>query len=231
MGALFRGLLGLAFLGFYGANAWAESPAAPSPPAPPVTAASELTAASANFWQEWTETKTGADFTGLTSAIDCNCEKKTPAGVADISPKDVKAQAVAPPNKPKPVVDVAITRPDEAAKLLSESTGAATDSVSRAALATVIDMRMSPEVREAAIEQVVPESRTQVEEFRANLSTGIPGLPGIYLGDTAQSSAWSGGTSGGGGESYGGGSYDGGRASAPSGYTPVSGGSMGCPSR
>jgi hypothetical protein len=43
----------------------------------------------------------------------------------------------------------------------------------------------------------------------ANLSTGIQGLPGIYLSDEPIESSV--------------------RAEAPAGYAPVSGGSMGCP--
>jgi hypothetical protein len=90
---------------------------------------------------------------------------------------------------------------------MSESVASSQDQVSDAALATVISMRISPEVRQAAAPFVAPEAQARVEEFKANLSTGIPGLPGIHLGES------------------------GGRPSLPQGYTPVAGGAMGCPSR
>jgi hypothetical protein len=130
----------------------------------------------------------------LTTAVGCGC-----------GPAADGAQ-----NQGKAAVDIAITRPAEAAQFMSESVASSEDPVSNAALATVINMRISPDVQQAAAPLVAPEAKARVEEFRANLSTGIPGLPGIYLGEHDDG---------------------GGRPGLPEGYTPVAGGSMGCPSR
>lgn len=176
------------------------------PPGGPAASSSDPAALSTNFWSDWNEAKSSEGVKSLTAAV--GCADKTRAAAAAAA-KDGK----------QGIVDVAITRPEEAAKFLSEVTTSSNDTVSDAALATVINMRTSPEVRDAAAPLVAPEAQARVEEFRADLSTGIPGLPGIYLGDTA-------GANGGGG---GGGS--GGRAAMPTGYTPVSGGSTACPSR
>jgi hypothetical protein len=72
-------------------------------------------------------------------------------------------------------------------------------------------MTTPPQTLEQAAPLVAPEAQAAAETFRANLSTGIPGLPGIYLGDSPAGFTV--------------------RAEAPSGYAPVAGGSMGCPAR
>jgi len=162
--------------------------------APHASAPDDPTTLSSDFWTDWTRTRSSANFAALSTAVGCGCG---PAGNGE-------------PHQGKAAVDIAITRPAEAAQFMSESVASSQDPVSDAALATVINMRISPKVREAAAPLVAPEAQARVEEFRANLSTGIPGLPGIYLGEHAQG---------------------GGRPSLPEGYTPVSGGSMGCPSR
>ena len=163
----------------------------PSPEAP---TPNDPTALSSGFWADWNKTKSSANFAALTTAVGCGC-----------GPAADGAQ-----NQGKATVDIAITRPAEAAQFMSESVASSEDPISDAALATVINMRISPDVQQAAAPLVAPEAKARVEEFRANLSTGIPGLPGIYLGDHADG---------------------GGRPSMPEGYTPVAGGSMGCPSR
>ena len=166
----------------------------------PAAAANDPAALSAGFWGEWQKTKSSKEFTALTAAVDCGCTVSTAKGTT-------KNGA---PNQAKAVVDIAITRPDEAARMMGEATASIQDPISNAALATVVNMRIPPEVREAAAPLVAPQARARVEKFRANLSTGIPGLPGIYLGDN---------------------DYGGQRADVPSGYTPVAGGSRGCGSR
>jgi hypothetical protein len=163
-------------------------------PSPEVSAPNDPTTLSSGFWADWNRTKSSANFAALTTAVGCGC-----------GPAADGAQ-----NQGKATVDIAITRPAEAAQFMSESVASSEDPVSNAALATVINMRISPDVQQAAAPLVAPEAKARVEEFRANLSTGIPGLPGIYLGEHAD-----------GGE----------RPGLPEGYTPVAGGSMGCPSR
>jgi hypothetical protein len=163
-------------------------------PSPEASAPSDPSAVSSGFWSDWNRTKSSANFAALTTAVGCGC-----------GPLADGAQ-----NQGKATIDIAITGPAEAAQFMSESVVSSQDPVSDAALATVVNMRISPDVQQAAAPLVAPEAKARVEEFRANLSTGIPGLPGIYLGDHADG---------------------GGRPGLPEGYTPVAGGSMGCPSR
>lgn len=175
----------------------ATSQAEPAPPAmekpeAAAPAADDPAALSAGFWGEMKKAEASESFAALKAAV---------GGAAK--------NAAAKPSGAQRIVDVAISKPEEAAKVLSEATAASADSVSANAAATAVSMITSPQTREAAAEYVAPEAQERVETFRANLSTGIPGLPGIYLGDNSSVA----------------------RASAPSGYTPVSGGSSGCPTR
>ncbi len=166
-----------------------EKPAAAKP------SANDPSALSGAFWGDWNKTKASDEFGTL----------KTQVGIADRT----KATAAATPGKQQ-VVDVAVQRPEEAAKMLSGASAAASDSAQTNALATVVNMVTTPKTREAAVALVAPEEQARVETMTANLTTGIQGLPGIYLGDVEQSAP---------------------RASVPSGYTLVSGGAMGCPTR
>jgi hypothetical protein len=70
-------------------------------------------------------------------------------------------------------------------------------------------MRTTAKAREAAAPLVAQNAKARVAAMTANLSTGIAGLPGIYLGDNAQANG-------------------GRRAATPSGYAPVAGTSAGC---
>jgi len=152
------------------------------------------------FWTDWNETKASPAVTALTEAV----------GDAD---KRAAAIAAAAEAKKQAIVPIAINRPEEAAKLLDTAAGSGNDPATENALATVVNMRVAPETRAAAIPYIAPQAQQRVESWNANLSTGIRGLPGIYLGGNQQ--ADSGGAA----------------ASAPAGYAPVSGGSLGCPSR
>lgn len=169
---------------------------APEKPAAAKPSASDPSALSGAFWGDWNKTK----------ASDAYGTLKTQVGVAD----KTKATTAAPKPGQQQVVDLAVQRPEEAAKMLSGASAAASDAAQTNAAATVLNMVTTPETREAAVAYVAPEEKARVETMTANLTTGIQGLPGIYLGDVAQSAP---------------------RASVPSGYTPVSGGAMGCPTR
>jgi len=229
-------------------------------------------AVSSGFWADWNKTKSSTNFEALTTAADCGCGATAAGG-----------------NQGNTPVDIAITRPAQAAQFLSKSVASSQDPVSDAALATVMNMRIPPQVNQAAAPLVAPEARARVQDFRANLSTGIAGLPGVHLGGQAAGGNQSGQAAGGnqsgqaagvqggqpgsgnqGGQADDGGNLgdqaadggtlggqaddihlgpqtaDGGipglpgiylgdqaggdRPSVPQGYTPVAGGSMGCPS-
>ncbi|NOT41209.1 MAG: hypothetical protein HOP13_12020 [Alphaproteobacteria bacterium] len=166
-------------------------------PAPAKPAPGDPAALSGAFWGDWNKTKGSEDFAALKTKVGCADKTKATA-------------AAAKPGKQQ-IVDLAVARPEEAAKLLAgASAAAATDAANANALATVVNMVTTQKTRDAAVAEVAPEDKARVETMNANLSTGIDGLPGIYLGDVEQSAP---------------------RASAPTGYTPVSGGSFGCPAR
>ena len=161
-----------------------------TPPDQPPAADRDPSMMSADFWQEWQETKSGEAYRLLTSANDCGCTDPAKKSAGDEK------------QKPKDVVDILVTQPADAAKLMGETLGATQDTVQVAALKTVLTMRIPPQVQEAAVAEAPVAERQRIERFRATLSTGIPGLPGIYLGDT--------------------------RPPIPPGYQPVAGGSGGC---
>ncbi len=149
---------------------------------------------SAGFWTDWKAKETSAGFVALKKTM----WRDEPA----------KPDPVGPVVQTQRIVDVSISDPAKVAQVL---TAAATNAYAsdQQALASVVNMVASPKTQEEAAPMVAPEMQTQVQEFRANLSSGIPGLPGIYLGGNAESE----------------------RGSAPVGYAPVAGGSAGCPSR
>lgn len=166
---------------------------APGPATAP--AANPFTGISSNFWGACKQTMATEEFAQAKLALAQANPMAAPAAGARSEPV-------------QRVVDVTIAKPADAAKLLN----AANDPASAAAVATVVGMVTTPETREAAVALVKPEAKARAQEMTANLSTGIAGLPGIYLNHD-------GGTSGGS------------RASVPSGYTPVPGRSWGCRSR
>ncbi len=216
----------LAVLGAFAfATAANAAPAAPTA-AKPATAkpvAGDPSILSSDFWGDWNKTKTSENFSALTKAVGCAHKSNTPKAGGS-----------------QKIVDLAINRPEDAAKFLGDATAASNDAVSANALATVVNMVTSPKTREEAAPLVAPEAKARVEAMTANLSTGIQGLPGIYLGDVpqpkyeagTQAGEGSGGANTGGGvEASGGSAGAGERASVPAGYAPVVGGSMGCPVR
>lgn len=189
------------------------APVATIKPGTTAEAVNALETMSDGFWGDWKATQKSASFTALKAAMP------SAAATAPATP----ATSVTPPGtQPAPakqkIIDVAVTKPEAAAKLLTAASAAATDRETAKAMATIFTMTTTPKTLEAAAPLVAPAQQQQAQEMTANLSTGIAGLPGVYLSDAPIES--SGGGGGGGG----------GRAEAPSGYTSVSGGSMGCPS-
>jgi hypothetical protein len=170
--------------------------AQPANPRPGAVVETDPKDLSRGFWTDWNETKASPGVTALTEAV----------GYADKAAAAVKAAAK---TRTQAVISIGISHPEEAAKLLGAAAGSPDDPVTETALATVVNMRVAPETRAAAIPYVAPEVKERVETWNANLSTGIRGLPGIYLSGNAQANS---------GEA----------ASAPAGYAPVSGGSFGC---
>lgn len=168
-------------------------------PSPVKPAVADPVALNDKFWGDWNETKSSDDFAKLNAAVSC----------AD---KSATALAARKSDEPQRVVNIAISKPEDAAKVLSDASAASNDSVSANALATVVNMVISPKTRIDAAPLVAPEAQKRVNAMTANLSTGIQGLPGIYLGDNS-------GVSGGS------------RPDIPAGYTPVSGGTQGCRAR
>jgi len=172
------------------------------------------------FWTDWKTTKASPHVTALAKSL----------GAIDKTDAAVKA---ASKTRKQAIVPVVINQPKEAAKLLqiaSEKQGTHAlgkvgakvdpkgtpktlgDQTGEQALRTVITMTVSPETRKAAMRHVPPAAKQRVEAWRADLSTGIRGLPGIYLSGNHQTAS-------------------GGMRPAPAGYAPVAGGSIGCRSR
>jgi hypothetical protein len=170
------------------------------PVAPPAAA---LTAKSSSFWSDWKTTQASPDFAALKAAVD---SAHTPSAAAQPAASD---QGTPPPARQK-IIDIAVTKPEAAAKLL-EAAPLAKDDAGAGALRTILGMATTPTTLQAAQPLVPPEAQASAQEMTANLSTGINGLPGIYLSDAPIEASV--------------------RGEAPAGYTPVSGGSMGCPSR
>lgn len=169
-----------------------ELPAAPAQPAPPAPPVNELISRSGDFWGDWNETKTSEEFVALKAAV----------GGVD---KTMEAIGAATANT-QVIVNVAVDKAEDAAALMSKTADASADAESAAAVSTVLTMVTSPATREAAIAYVEPQAQARVEQWNADLSSGIQGLPGIYLNTEV-------------------------RSSAPPSYAPVSGGSSGCTSR
>jgi hypothetical protein len=176
-------------------TAAALSSATAEPSARP-EAGGNVSALNSVFWSEYKAVNDSADFTALKKAA---------------GPTDKVNAAIAEGRKTsrQSIVNVAVDRPAEVAKLLTGIAASPTGSANQTAVATVLAMRTTAKARAAAAPFVAPAAKAQVVAMTANLSTGITGLPGIYLGDNA---AANGGT----------------RAATPTGYSRVAGGSMGC---
>ncbi len=123
-----------------------------------------------------------------------------------------KAQTV-DPRLVQHVADLAIQNPKDAAGIMMAAAVEGQSSETRAALQTAMVMRTTPDMRQKAVQALPPQAQAAGAAFAANLSHGIPGLPGIYLSGQ--------------GENRGGAE----RGAAPSGFQPVSGGSGACPVR
>ncbi len=147
------------------------------------------------FWNDWQTLKKSDKWQALKQSV----------GVAD----QARAAALSGAEKgTQAVVNVGLSKPADVAKVLNGSAHTATDVGAGAALGTALSMRASRQEIAAAQPLVAPEARRESRSMTANLTTGIAGLPGIYLGP-----------------------QDHPRPSAPEGYAPVSGGSAGCPGR
>jgi hypothetical protein len=121
------------------------------------------------LWGDWKTTQASPNFTALKAAVEGTA---APAAAAPAAP----ATATPAPAKQK-IVDVAVTKPEAAAKLLTAASTASSDQASTNALATVITMVASPKTLEEAAPFVAPEAQPQAQAMAANLSTGIAGCP------------------------------------------------------
>jgi hypothetical protein len=159
-------------------------------------AGNDLSKLSSNFWSEHKAVKGSAEFTelkkivGSTDSINAAIAEGKKAGTQSI-------------------VNVAVDRPGDVAKLLTGIATSSSGAANPTAIATVLAMRTTAKARAAAAPLVAQNAKAQVAAMTANLSTGIAGLPGIYLGDNAQANG-------------------GRRAPTPAGYAPVAGTSSGC---
>lgn len=164
--------------------------------ADPAPAASGIVAESEGFWEDVHTTEQSEGWRQLQDAV--GLERQSRDAVALAAETEVQA-----------VFSVSLDTPDRAADYMSRVGSAGPGGAPLdGAVATALRQRASPEVVQAAVPLVEPEDRGKAAQFQANLSSGIPGLPGLYLGDADQAPAP--------------------RASAPSGYAPVSGASSGC---
>jgi len=147
----------------------------------------------ARFWGEWEAGRQSPSFLKL----------ETDAGAA----RQVQdAVALARSHGVQPVANVAVASVADAGRMMAAADGAEVDQ--RAALATVAALRTTQDQRKQAAQTAPPAQRAAMANFSASLSTGIAGLPGIYLNGN-----------------------EGARGAVPSGYAPVAGGSLGCVSR
>lgn len=188
-----------------GAVLLAASPAAAAPePVDP----KDMSAA---FWSDWRKPENQAQVQVL---------------VAAARGREAVASAIAAqPNTRQRVADMALTDPRAAAALMAAQPAAKTPEAARA-LATVVAMRTTAETRRAALAAAPAERRAEMARFTANLSQGIPGLPGIYLGDQpAQGHSAAGAGNANRGSAPGG---AGSRPAMPQGLEPVAGGAIGC---
>jgi len=147
------------------------------------------------FWKDWNAYKGDPKLAALQKDL----------GAGNVVDGAIAAGAKA---KVQGIADMAVTDPAWAAGLMAGAAKVGADLEASKAMETVLKMRTSPATREAAIAAASPEARAPLAQWNANLSSGIAGLPGIYLSDSPVA-----------------------RAPAPVGYAPVAGGSSGCPAR
>jgi hypothetical protein len=159
-------------------------------------AGNDLSKLSSVFWSEHKAVKGSTEFAELKKIV--GSADNINAAIAE--GKKAGAQSIA---------NVAVDRPADVAKLLTGIATSSSGAANPTAIATVLAMRTTAKAREAAAPLVAQNAKARVAAMTANLSTGIAGLPGIYLGDNAQANG-------------------GRRAATPSGYAPVAGTSAGC---
>lgn len=162
-------------------------------PVPKATAAADPAERSAGFWDDVKDLRQSESWQALQNKV----------GLSD---KSHNVAVEAAQSGYQGVVSVSLDTPRDTAAFLNGAAQSGRDLGVERAVSTALRMRASPEMVTAAAPMVEPKARAEVESFRANLSSGIPGLPGIYL--------------------CGGGPCP--RSSAPEGYTPVAGTSLGC---
>jgi hypothetical protein len=148
---------------------------------------------SAAFWDDVKELRQSESWQALQNKV----------GLTD---KSRGAAAEAAKAGKQSVVSVSLDTPGDAAAFLTGAAQAGQGLGVERAVSTALRMRASPDMVNAATPMVAPQARAGAESFRANLSNGIPGLPGIYL--------------------CGGGPCP--RSPAPVAYVPVAGESRGC---
>jgi hypothetical protein len=142
------------------------------------------------FWTAVHEVRDGQAFNRAKTAANADAAVRAAGGAGSV----------------QPIADMAISKPADVAQMISATTGPKADKDVQAAMKTAVAMRAAPATVDAAVHALPPAERAQATSFRANLSEGIAGLPGIYLHDN-----------------------EGQRPAVPTGYTPVAGGSGGCP--
>jgi hypothetical protein len=148
------------------------------------------------FWSEHKAVNNSHDFIVLKKAM--GSADRVSAAIAE--GQKVRSQSIA---------NVAVDRPADVAKLLTSIAASSSGTANQTAVATVLAMRTTAKARESAAPLIAPAAKAQVAAMTANLSTGIAGLPGLYLGDNAQANG-------------------GARPATPTAYSRVDGGSAGC---
>ena len=149
----------------YAALLWVAVPAAPAA----ITSAPRIAAPalmSQDFWDKWDKITQSAAFeTALSAAAPTQA-------VSD-------ALAAGRAANRQPIANVAVANSGQAAAILKAA--AKGDADTRAALATVSLLRTTPKMRAAAMKEIPAAERAAATRFSANLSSGVQGLPGIYL--------------------------------------------------
>jgi hypothetical protein len=170
--------------------------AAPPPPSStrPASDPADPKAQSADFWQEVRALTISEQFRDVESR----------AGPASVVTKSI---AEGHASNSQPIANISASR-TQASQLIEVGSRKAVDADLKAAVSMVATMTTTPELRAAVVASMPASDRRAAATFSANLSSGIVGLPGVYL--NASPSAPS---------------------AAPQGYHPVGGGSVGCPSR
>ena len=162
-------------------------------PVPKATTAANPAERSTGFWDDVKDLRQSESWQALQTKVG-------------LSEKSRSVAAEAAQLGKQGVVSISLDTPRDTAAFLNGAAQTGRDLGVERAVSTALRMRASPEMVTAAAPMVEPEARAEVAAFRADLSSGIPGLPGIYL--------------------CGGGPCQ--RSPAPQGYAPVAGASRGC---